>query len=143
MSESEEKKFARLRVSTKKKVEELMEDALEGFIGLDEDTKDLVVGPLLSECRVSAADKILIGLLGYNAMNIIGWRETDAVSAKELSEKLGLNYNTVRAEISRLAKEKYVIPKAPGAYSINISLIEKIAKRIIDAKRKCVEGGKK
>ncbi len=143
MSESEEKKFARLRVSTKKKVEELMEDTLEGFIGLDEDTKDLVVGPLLSECRVSVADKILIGLLGYNAMNTIGWRETNAVSAKELSEKLGLNYNTVRAEISRLAREKYVIPKARGAYSINISLIEKIAERIINAKRKCVEGGKK
>ncbi|MEB3861122.1 MAG: DeoR family transcriptional regulator [Desulfurococcales archaeon] len=137
MAEFEEIKFARLRVNTNKKVEELMENALEGFIGLDESTKELVIGSLLSECKVSAADKILIGLLGYKAMSIIGWRETDTVSVKELSEKLGINYNTVRSELSRLAKEKYVIPKARGYYSINTSLIENIAKRIINSKRKC------
>lgn len=140
---SNEKEFARLRVSTKKKIEELMEDALEGFIGLDEDTKDLVIGPLLSKCKISVADKILIGLLGYKAMSMIGWRENDTVSAKELSEKLGLNYNTVRAELSRLAKEKYVIQKARGAYSINTRFIEEISERMVNAKKKCIGGNRK
>lgn len=141
MGGSEGKSFARLRVSTRKKLEELMEDVLEGFIGLDEDTKDIVLGPLYSKCNIGAADKILIGLLGYKAMNMVGWRDSDAVSAKELSEKLRINYNTVRANISQLAERKYVIRRGRGVYSVNVSFLDEIAKRLIKVKRKCLEEG--
>ena len=134
---AEREKFSRLRISTKKKIEDIMEHALEGLIYLDEDTRDIVIGRLFGKCKMNAYHRVLIGLLGYKALNIIGWREEDSVSAKELSEKLGLNYNTVRAILSQLVKDKYAVQKGRGKYTINISLIEKISEIISNIKREC------
>jgi len=133
----EERKFTRLIVSTRKEIENLMETALDGFIGLDIDTKDIVIGPLINKCKISAGDKILIGLLGFKALHMMGWRDTDTVSAKELSAKLNLNYNTVRSKLSQLAKDGYVEHHSHGLYALNIRLIKHISEKLIKLKERC------
>lgn len=133
------KKFERLRISSSRKIEELLEEALEGFISLDEDTKDIILGSLMEKCKINEKDKIIIGLLGYKALQVIGWRDEDAVSAKELSEKLGINYSTVRGTLSNLVnQEKIVQRKGRGLYAINIQFLDKISKRVINLKEKCM-----
>ena len=133
------KKFERLRISSSRKIEELLEEALEGFISLDEDTKDIILGSLMEKCKINEKDKIIIGLLGYKALQVIGWRDEDAVSAKELSEKLGINYSTVRGTLSNLVnQEKIVQRKERGLYAINIQFLDKISKRVINLKEKCM-----
>ena len=133
-------KFSRLKVSSRKRIEELMEDALEGFIGLDVDTKDVVVGEMFNKCKLSSAEAVLIGLLSYKAMYMIGWRDTDAVSAKEISEKLGLNYNTVRKTLSKLVEAKLVERRSRGLYALRVSALEKVSDIILRAKHRCVKG---
>ena len=125
MKNKEESPLHKLVIKSSKKVEEIMYSILKDYIVLDEDNHEVI---LLETARsLNAERKILLLLLGYKAMEILGWIDDSSLTPREIAKRVGVNYNTVRSVLSRLHQKGMVSKIGRGMYKVELSRILEIS----------------
>lgn len=129
--------FSDIYESVDEKVIEIMKKILKNTIHLDPKRKDLIIKSKFNCEALGARHKLLIGLVALKAMHMEGWIETDEISSKELANKLGIKYNTVRPILLQLVEEGLVERSGRGRYRIKLTRIDDIYNALSQALERC------
>lgn len=116
-----ESPLSNLIVKGSKKIEEVMYNILKDYIRLDEESREVIF--LESAKDLSVEKRILLLLMGYKAMEILNLITDSSLSPREIAEKIGANYNTVRSQLSKLAREGLISKMGKGKYCVQLSKI--------------------
>lgn len=88
---------------------------LQGNIMIDSDSGRPT--PLPPFTTLTGRQQVVMLLLGGKAAHALGKRENESMTAKELAELSGVNYNSIRVHLSKLETEKF-IGKSKAEYFI-------------------------
>lgn len=121
----EESPLEKLVVESSKEIERIIYEVLKDYIALDKERKEVL---FLDKARELTLEKKIIALLlGYKAMELLGWQVESNLSPKEIASKIGANYNTVRVVIPTLNRRGLISKVGRGKYCIELSRIMEIA----------------
>ncbi len=102
--------------------EKLLYELLEKYIRIGEKSKSLIFNPEFDSLKID--DKIIVYLLGKKVLKLLNFSDEEKASPKDISNDTGINYDTIKPQISALARNKilgkedrkYFVPN----YNLNI-----------------------
>ena len=125
---SKDSPLQNLFIKSSEEAEKILYEVLKDYIRIDKETHEIIF--LENYQSLSNEKKILLTLLARKALQILNLVEDDSLTPREISNKTGVNYNTVRPTLASLTKRGLVNRKEKGKYYIEITKLRTISKII-------------
>lgn len=121
---NEEKRLEKLFIDEEEVSEDMLYDILAPYIRFGKKTNEII--PTNDFLNLKNKQKVLVIFIAIKALFMLGKREDDKASPKELEKLTGLKGNTIRPILKKLHDKRIILRDIKGKYFVPATSIPTI-----------------